>query len=85
MDVEAKPVNGYIEVSVIDTGVRIAPEDQGTAFEEFRQVGTAPKKVEGSGLGLALSRKFIEMHGGRFRVEARAGIGSRSRCCEQIR
>jgi len=44
--------------------VRVAPEDQEAIFEEFRQMGTADKKVEGTGLGLALSRKFIELHGG---------------------
>ena len=59
-----------------DTGVGIAPEDQEAVFEEFRQVGTADKKVEGTGLGLALSRKFIELHGGRIWVQSRVGIGS---------
>src|SRR5262249_50739594 len=44
IDVEAKPVNGSIEVSVSDTGVGIAPEDQEAVFEEFKQVGTADKK-----------------------------------------
>jgi len=47
---------GVVEVSVADTGVGIASEDQEAIFEEFRQIGTASKKVEGTGLGLALSR-----------------------------
>ena len=64
------------EISVADTGVGIAPEDEETVFEEFRQVGTADKKVEGTGLGLALSRKFIELHGGRIWVKSEAGKGS---------
>jgi signal transduction histidine kinase len=68
--------DGGVEVSVRDTGVGIAPEDQGTIFEEFRQVGTAAKKVEGTGLGLALSRKFVELHGGRISVESQVGVGS---------
>jgi signal transduction histidine kinase len=51
-------------------------EDQEAVFEEFRQVGTADKKVEGTGLGLALSRKFIELHGGRIRVQSEVGAGS---------
>jgi len=76
IDVGAKPVNGSIEISVSDTGVGIAPEDQEAVFEEFRQVGTADKKVEGTGLGLALSRKFIELHGGKIWVESQVGEGS---------
>jgi len=76
IEVGAKPVNGSIEVSVSDTGVGIAPEDQDAVFEEFRQVGTAEKKVEGTGLGLALSRKFIELHGGKIWVESQVGEGS---------
>jgi signal transduction histidine kinase len=63
-------------VSVTDTGIGIAPADQEAVFEEFRQVGTADKKVEGTGLGLALSRKFIELHGGRIRVTSQLGTGS---------
>ena len=61
---------------VTDTGVGIAPEDQETIFEEFRQVGTASKKVEGIGLGLALSRRFVELHGGRIWVKSQVGEGS---------
>jgi signal transduction histidine kinase len=76
VEVRAKPVNGSVEVSVTDTGAGIAPEDQEAIFEEFRQVGTAAKKVEGTGLGLTLSRKFIELHGGKIWVESQLGTGS---------
>jgi two-component system, NtrC family, sensor kinase len=76
IDVRAAVSDGTVEVSVADTGVGIAPEDQEAVFEEFRQVGTADKKVEGTGLGLALSRKFIELHGGRIWVKSQVGTGS---------
>ena len=76
IDVRATMNEGMAEISVADTGVGIAPEDQEAIFEEFRQVGTADKKVEGTGLGLALSRKFIELHGGRIWVQSRPGTGS---------
>jgi two-component system, NtrC family, sensor kinase len=76
IDVRAAVGDGMVEVSVIDTGVGIAPEDQEAIFEEFRQVGTADKKIEGTGLGLALSRKFVELHGGRIWVESQVGVGS---------
>src|SRR5262249_3671953 len=75
IEVTAKAANGSIEVSVTDTGVGIAPEDHDAVFEEFRQVGTADKKVEGTGLGLALSRKFIELHGGKIWVKSQVGAG----------
>jgi GAF domain-containing protein len=76
VDVSARVVDAMVEVSVTDTGVGIAPEDQEAVFEEFRQVGTAAKKVEGTGLGLALSRKFVELHGGRIWVKSQVGVGS---------
>ena len=76
IEVRARAVDGSVEVSVRDTGIGIAPEHQEAIFEEFRQVGTAAKKVEGTGLGLALSRKFIELHGGRIWVESHVGAGS---------
>ena len=66
-----------VEITVSDTGVGIALEDQATVFEEFRQVGTDHKrKAEGTGLGLALTRKFVELHGGTIRVESEVGKGS---------
>ena len=76
IDVVAGAHDGVTEISVTDTGVGIAPEDQEAVFEEFRQVGTAARKVEGTGLGLAISRKFIELHGGRIWVKSEPGIGS---------
>ena len=76
IDVSARVHDEVAEVSVADTGVGIAPEDQEEVFEEFRQVGTADKKVEGTGLGLALSRKFIELHGGKIWVTSAVGVGS---------
>ena len=76
IDVRAAVNNGVAEISVMDTGVGISPEDQEAVFEEFRQVGTASKKVEGTGLGLAISRKFIELHGGKIWVTSTVGTGS---------
>src|SRR5262249_60249874 len=73
IDVRAGVTDGMAEISVTDTGVGIAAEDKEAVFEEFRQVGTAAKKVEGTGLGLALSRKFIELHGGRVWWEGQGG------------
>src|SRR5262245_23416732 len=66
-------ISGWRE-TVSDTGVGIAPEDQEAVFEEFRQVGTADKRVEGTGLGLTLCQKFVELHGGRIWVKS-AGCG----------
>ena len=77
IDVRALPANGTVEVSVTDTGVGIAPEDQEAIFEEFRQVGTDyARKREGTGLGLALSKRFAELHGGKLWVTSEVGGGS---------
>jgi signal transduction histidine kinase len=76
IEVRAMPKDGSVEVSVSDTGVGIAPDDQEAVFEEFHQVGTAEKKAEGTGLGLTLCRKFIELHGGRICVKSQVGTGS---------
>ena len=69
--------DGALEVAVADTGVGIAPGDQQKVFEEFKQVGTDyTKKAEGTGLGLALTKRFIELHGGTLRLASTPGKGS---------
>jgi signal transduction histidine kinase len=76
IDIRAGLRDGMAEISVTDTGTGIAAEDQEAVFEEFRQVGTSAKRVEGTGLGLALSRRFVELHGGRIWVTSEVGVGS---------
>jgi signal transduction histidine kinase len=69
--------DGAVEIAVTDTGIGIAPEDQAAIFEEFRQVGSdETRKQEGTGLGLTLAKKFVELHGGRIWVESEPGRGS---------
>jgi signal transduction histidine kinase len=75
--VAATPANGTVEVSVSDTGIGIAPEDHEAIFEEFRQVGTDyARKREGTGLGLSLAKRFVDLHGGRIWVKSEVGKGS---------
>jgi signal transduction histidine kinase len=64
IDASARTADGMAEISVTDTGIGIAAEHHDAVFEEFRQVGEAERKAEGTGLGLALCRKFVELHGG---------------------
>jgi signal transduction histidine kinase len=74
---KAAPADGRVEISVTDTGIGIAPEDQDAIFEEFRQVGgDGTGTREGTGLGLTLTKKFVEMHGGRIWVNSQPGKGS---------
>jgi len=77
VEVRAGVADGMVEISVSDTGIGIAPGDQGAIFEEFRQVGSDyARKREGTGLGLTLARKFVELHGGRLWVKSEPGRGS---------
>jgi len=72
--VVARRESGHVNISVNDNGVGIAPEDQARLFENFRQVGAA--RAEGTGLGLALSKRFVELHGGSVAVDSAPGKGS---------
>jgi signal transduction histidine kinase len=75
--VTAEAIDGSAKIAVSDTGAGIAPEDQETIFEAFRQVGSdVTRKREGTGLGLALARRFVELHGGTIGVQSAPGKGS---------
>jgi signal transduction histidine kinase len=76
VDVSATRLNGEVRVSVADTGPGIAPEDRERIFEEFQQTETGGVQHEGTGLGLALSKRFVELHGGRIWLESELGRGS---------
>jgi signal transduction histidine kinase len=76
--IDATERNDSVEITVSDTGIGIAPEDQPRIFEEFRQVGSDYEhKSEGTGLGLTLAKKFVELHGGTIWVESEVGKGSK--------
>jgi signal transduction histidine kinase len=75
--VSARRNADVVEVAVRDTGVGIAPEDRAWIFEEFQQARSYPgRSTEGTGLGLTLSKRFVELHGGRIWVESDLGKGS---------
>ncbi|MCA1644515.1 MAG: Tar ligand binding domain-containing protein [Chloroflexi bacterium] len=77
VDVTARRVSGELRVSVHDTGVGIAPEDLMRIFEEFEQTGhVGPLSQEGTGLGLSVAKRLVELHGGRIWVESSMGQGS---------
>jgi len=67
-----------VSVSVTDSGIGIAAKDQTRIFEEFRQAGdSAGRTIEGTGLGLSLAKRFVELHGGTIRVESEPGRGAK--------
>jgi signal transduction histidine kinase len=75
--VEVTASNETFLVSVSDTGSGLSEADQKRIFEEFRQVdGSSTREKGGSGLGLSIAKKIVEMHGGRIWVESIPGEGS---------
>jgi signal transduction histidine kinase len=77
VEVSARRHDGVVEIAVADTGVGIPAADQERIFEEFQQGRAgAGGAVEGTGLGLTLSRRFVELHGGRLWVESEPGSGT---------
>jgi len=71
------PEDDYVVVSVSDTGPGITPEDAAVVFEPFFQGGSANRRSNGgSGLGLTISKQFVELHGGRMWLESEPGAGS---------
>jgi signal transduction histidine kinase len=76
VDVAAARFDGEVRVSVSDSGPGIAFEDQARIFEEFQQAAAGKEQREGTGLGLALSKRLVELHGGRIWVESELGKGS---------
>jgi signal transduction histidine kinase len=76
VDVRAARIDGEVRVSVADTGPGLAAEDHERIFEEFQQTETGAEQREGTGLGLALSKRLVELHGGRIWVDSDLGRGS---------
>jgi signal transduction histidine kinase len=75
IDISARRRNDHIEVAVTDTGPGIAAGDLERIFEEFEQTADG-RQAEGTGLGLPLSRRLVELHGGRLWAESEPGRGS---------
>ena len=76
VELKSAPLDGEVLVSVTDTGPGIAAEDQERIFEEFQQTEAGAGQREGTGLGLALSKRLVELHGGRIWVDSEPGEGS---------
>jgi len=77
VDVSAKLDTDHVQIAVRDSGIGISPADQAKLFGAFTQVGSdSARKAQGTGLGLALTKKFVELHGGSIAVTSEVGKGS---------
>ncbi len=75
--VNASPMNHHVQIGVSDTGIGIKSEDMDKIFEAFRQVDASyARRYEGTGLGLTLTKRLIELHGGKIWVVSEYGKGS---------
>ena len=77
VSIKARQVGSWLEVAVTDSGIGIAKDDMNRLFTEFQQLDAGHgRQQEGTGLGLALTKRFAELHGGEVKVESVAGKGS---------
>src|SRR5438445_293076 len=77
IDIRVRRLESWVEIAVTDSGIGIAKEDLGRLFAEFQQLDAGPgRQQEGTGLGLALTKRFAELHGGQVIVESELGKGS---------
>src|SRR4029077_3680489 len=77
IDIRIRRLESWVEIAVSDSGIGIAKEDIDRLFTEFQQLDTGPgRQQEGTGLGLALTKRFAELHGGEVKVQSVPGTGS---------
>jgi signal transduction histidine kinase len=76
VEVRARTEGSEVLVMVTDTGTGVAAEDRERIFESFQQGGRRASTTEGTGLGLTLCKRIVELHGGRIWVDSQLGVGS---------
>ncbi|MBC7911168.1 MAG: hypothetical protein H7Y30_11740, partial [Pyrinomonadaceae bacterium] len=77
VEVKAEKMGEHVMISVIDTGVGIAPDDVARLFDKYEQARSrATRGEKGTGLGLYITRQLVELHGSHIKVESEQGRGS---------